>query len=242
MKGFSFGPSGGSLESWVRPCSRLVSASFRYRIAGVCGPDGCAPLCGGILQVRAARNVRGKPCATVADGALPAAAFRPRAPCAGMGLSRYMHHAGVYDFFRWRTTGHVPDRHGLAARALAGPFGTEKLLTAFAISLCLNTLFAPVLMVAHKVSDLHIARYEGDAALFVAPSRRRRAVEVRQLGRHVAAGAVPHRGLLLDPRPYHYISAAGSLPGAVRRLARSGTRPDPRVGRFAAGEGLGMAP
>lgn len=48
-----------------------------------------------------------------------------------------------------------------AARALAGPFGTEKLLTAFAISLCLNTLFAPVLMVAHKVSDLHIARYEG---------------------------------------------------------------------------------
>ena len=48
-----------------------------------------------------------------------------------------------------------------AARALAGPFGTEKLLTAFAISLCLNTLFAPVLMVAHKISDLHIARYEG---------------------------------------------------------------------------------
>lgn len=126
-----------------------------------------------------------------------------------------------------------------AARALAGPFGTEKLLTAFAISLCLNTLFAPVLMVAHKVSDLHIARYEGDAALLVAPSRRRRAVEVRQLGRHVAAGAVPHRALLLDPRPYHYVSAARSLPGAVRRLARSGTRPDPRVGRFAAGEGLG---
>ena len=104
-----------------------------------------------------------------------------------------------------------------AARALAGPFGTEKLLTAFAISLCLNTLFAPV----------------------VAPSRRRRAVEVGQLGRHVAAGAVPHRALLLDPRPYHYVSAARSLPGAVRRLARSGTRPDPRVGRFAAGEGLG---
>lgn len=78
-----------------------------------------------------------------------------------------------------------------------------------------------------------------DAALLVAPSRRRRAVEVRQLGRHVAAGTVPHRALLLDPRPYHYVSAARSLPGVVRRLARSGTRPDPRVGRFAAGEGLG---
>ena len=115
----SFGPSGGSLVSWVRPCSRLVSASFRYRIAGVCGTDGCAPLCGGILQVRVARNVRGKPCAADAARALPAASFRPRAPRAGMGRSRYMHHAGVHDFFRWRTAGHVPDRHGLG-RACAG--------------------------------------------------------------------------------------------------------------------------
>ena len=72
-----------------------------------------------------------------------------------------MHHAGVHDFFRWRTAGHARIGMDWAARALAGPFGTEKLLTAFAISLCLNTLFAPVLMVAHKVSDLHIARYEG---------------------------------------------------------------------------------
>ena len=126
-----------------------------------------------------------------------------------------------------------------AARALAGPFGTEKLLTAFAISLCLNTLFAPVLMVAHKVSDLHIARYEGTLRCLWHLPDVGGLLKSGQLGRHVAAGAVPHRALLLDPRPYHYVSAARSLPGAVRRLARSGTRPDPRVGRFAAGEGLG---
>ena len=38
------------------------------------------PLCGGILQVRVARNVRGKPCAADAGRALPAASFRPRVP------------------------------------------------------------------------------------------------------------------------------------------------------------------
>ena len=79
---------------------------------------------------------------------------------------------------------YLPPRFGLVPRALAwgvlgicitlafmifsagvplamSRIGMEKLLTAFAISLCLNTLFAPVLMVAYKVSDLHIARYEG---------------------------------------------------------------------------------
>ena len=112
-----------------------------------------------------------------------------------------------------------------AARALAGPFGTEKLLTAFAISLCLNTLFAPVLMVAHKVSDLHIARYEGTLrCLWHLPD---------------VGGLLKSVNWDVMWRPYHYVSAARSLPGAVRRLARSGTRPDPRVGRFAAGEGLG---
>lgn len=100
-----------------------------------------------------------------------------------------------------------------AACALAGPFGTEKLLTAFAISLCLNTLFAPVLMVAHKVSDLHIARYEGTLrCLWHLP-------DVGGLLKSVNWDVMwrlvlfLHRALLLDPRPYHYVSAARSLPG-----------------------------
>lgn len=44
-----------------------------------------------------------------------------------------------------------------ARDALAGPLGWRKLCVAFCISLAMNTMFAPVLMVAHKVGDLHIA-------------------------------------------------------------------------------------
>ncbi len=48
-----------------------------------------------------------------------------------------------------------------APGALAGPFGGHKLATAFAVSLTMNTMFAPVLMVAHKIGDLHLAAYGG---------------------------------------------------------------------------------
>lgn len=48
-----------------------------------------------------------------------------------------------------------------APTALAGPMGVEKVATAFAVSLTMNTMFAPVMMVAHKVADLHLARYDG---------------------------------------------------------------------------------
>lgn len=47
------------------------------------------------------------------------------------------------------------------AGALGGPFGWGKLAVAFGISVTLNLFFAPVLMVAHKLSDLHIAASGG---------------------------------------------------------------------------------
>ena len=40
---------------------------------------------------------------------------------------------------------------------------SDRLLTAFAVSVLLNSLFAPVLMVAHKLADLHIASGGGSA-------------------------------------------------------------------------------
>ncbi|MBD5416854.1 MAG: hydrolase [Desulfovibrio sp.] len=55
-----------------------------------------------------------------------------------------------------------------APRALTGPLGIRKVITAFAISLTMNTMFAPVLMVAHKIGDMRIAmvadgpRYPGE--------------------------------------------------------------------------------
>lgn len=54
-------------------------------------------------------------------------------------------------------------RLGMEGATLSGPLGRSKLLTALAVSASMNMLFAPVLMAAHKVFDLHIARYAGSA-------------------------------------------------------------------------------
>ncbi len=54
-----------------------------------------------------------------------------------------------------------------APGALAGPFGVHKLVAAFTVSVTMNTMFAPVLMVAHKIGDLHLAEYGGSAACLV---------------------------------------------------------------------------
>ena len=48
-----------------------------------------------------------------------------------------------------------------APAALAGPMGAKKVATAFAVSLTINTMFAPAMMVAHKVADLHLEHYGG---------------------------------------------------------------------------------
>ncbi len=48
-----------------------------------------------------------------------------------------------------------------ASRSLAGPLGGLRVLTAFAVSVTLNTLYAPVMMTLHKITDAHIARHGG---------------------------------------------------------------------------------
>ncbi|MDZ7633328.1 MAG: hypothetical protein U5L72_02355 [Bacteroidales bacterium] len=45
---------------------------------------------------------------------------------------------------------------------MAGPVTGARLLLAFAISTFLNIFYAPLLMVTHRVSDLHIAAAAGD--------------------------------------------------------------------------------
>ncbi len=47
------------------------------------------------------------------------------------------------------------------AKTLAAGSLTMRLVTAFAISCTLNTIFAPVMMTLHKITDTHIARTEG---------------------------------------------------------------------------------
>ena len=58
-----------------------------------------------------------------------------------------------------------------AEQALSGPLGTTKILTAFSVSLTMNTMFAPIMMIAHKVADLHIAQYQGRLACSGSGSR-----------------------------------------------------------------------
>jgi hypothetical protein len=49
-----------------------------------------------------------------------------------------------------------------ASAVMAGPVTATRVLLAFAISTFLNIFYAPVLMVTHRVSDLHIAAAAGD--------------------------------------------------------------------------------
>lgn len=48
-----------------------------------------------------------------------------------------------------------------AVDALAGPLGWEKVWVAFAVSVAMNTIFAPVFMTLHKVTDSHITATGG---------------------------------------------------------------------------------
>ncbi|WP_370279617.1 hypothetical protein [Pontibacterium sp.] len=56
-----------------------------------------------------------------------------------------------------------------AATALQGPVSVQMLITAFAISLSMNLTFGVWLMTAHKVTDLHIATYQGKLVALVRP-------------------------------------------------------------------------
>lgn len=43
-----------------------------------------------------------------------------------------------------------------AGEAMRGSFSTDKLFVAFCISVFMNTIYAPVMMTLHKITDLHI--------------------------------------------------------------------------------------
>lgn len=45
--------------------------------------------------------------------------------------------------------------------AMAGEFTMLKLVGALVISTLMNLVFSPIMMIAHKISDMHIARYQG---------------------------------------------------------------------------------
>ena len=53
--------------------------------------------------------------------------------------------------------------------AMKGSFSGQKLLGAFAISLLMNTAFAPVFMTIHKITDTHIVNNSGKLSTLITP-------------------------------------------------------------------------
>lgn len=64
----------------------------------------------------------------------------------------------------WEALG-VPD----AAAAFAGPMSVKRVLVAFSVSVAMNSLFGPVFMTFHKLTDMHIRRYRGSAVALIRP-------------------------------------------------------------------------
>ena len=56
-----------------------------------------------------------------------------------------------------------------AVAAMAGAFTWQKLVGAFAISLLMNTSFAPVFMTIHKITDAHILNNKGKISSLITP-------------------------------------------------------------------------
>lgn len=60
--------------------------------------------------------------------------------------------------------------------AMKGGFTPSKLLGAFSISVMMNTLFAPVFMTLHKITDAHIVKYGGSLKALLHPIEMRKAI------------------------------------------------------------------
>jgi len=54
-------------------------------------------------------------------------------------------------------------------KSMSLPFSSMKLFSAFAISVAINTLFAPVFMTFHKITDVHIVKNGGSLRGFFRP-------------------------------------------------------------------------
>jgi hypothetical protein len=59
--------------------------------------------------------------------------------------------------------------HDAATLFTAAGFSFGKLCVAFCVSVAMNTIFAPVFMSFHKITDMHIARYKGSMRCFLHP-------------------------------------------------------------------------
>lgn len=133
------------------------------------------------------------------------------------------------------STGVVATLSGLgmksASTAMSGGFGFSKILVALCISASLNLLFAPLLMIGHKLTDLHIAAHQGNVnCLWAAPNMPAlfRAIDWNIMWSFVLAKTVPlfwipaHTITFLLPDTFRVLFAAvlGAVLGIILALKK----------------------
>lgn len=91
-----------------------------------------------------------------------------------------------------------------ASQIINGPLCLDKVWVALAISVAMNTIFAPVFMTFHKLSDMHIANNQGSLRSLVSPIPM--AATLRQLNWDAQWGFVFKKTIPLFWYPAHTIT------------------------------------
>lgn len=111
---------------------------------------------------------------------------------------------------------HLMEYMGMAGAVdiINGPFGFGKVMVALAISVCMNTIFAPVFMTFHKITDTHILVQGGTLHGFFKPIPF--VMILRQLNWDAQCNFVFKKTIPLFWYPAHTITFL--LPGELRVL------------------------
>ena len=91
-----------------------------------------------------------------------------------------------------------------ASLTISGPLSWGKVGVALAISVAMNTIFAPVFMTFHKISDIHIAHHQGSVKALLTPIPMKKIMS--QLNWEVQWGFVFKKTIPLFWYPAHTIT------------------------------------
>lgn len=103
-----------------------------------------------------------------------------------------------------------------AAEAFAGALTLKKALIALSISVLMNTLFAPVFMTFHKVTDIHISETGGSLVGFFSKPLKIREALVSKIDWNIQYGFIFKKTIPLFWYPAHTITFL--LPGNYQVL------------------------
>lgn len=102
-----------------------------------------------------------------------------------------------------------------AAAIINGEFCFDKLWIAFAISVAMNTIFAPVFMTFHKITDTHILDWGGSLRSLLTPIPMTRIITHLNWGCTMEFCLQENNSLFLVSGTHHYIPPARRNAGAV---------------------------